>query len=118
MTLRVKMEESTKTTTTMIPLTAVSRFKWDSTHGKALEFQRGSISRQDFAKAVAEKLELPDGKLSGRLKADSCSARYIQKLEKAEMVSIPIEIARAISKVLGIEVEELLHISSAQIEVR
>ena len=102
----------------MVPLTSVSRFKWDEKCGQRLEALRGRTSRQEFAIAVADKLELPDGRLSGRLKADSCSARYIQKLEKAEMVSIPIEMATAIAIVLGMEVEELLNISSSCFEIR
>lgn len=112
------MKEPTTEKITMVPLASVSRFRWDEKCGQRLEDLRGRMSRQDFATAVAEKLELPDGRLSGRLKADSCSARYIQKLEKAEMVSIPIEMATAIAIVLDMEVEELLNISSSCFELR
>jgi hypothetical protein len=112
------MKEPIREKITMVPLTSVSRFKWDEKCGQRLEALRGRTSRQEFAIAVADKLELPDGRLSGRLKADSCSARYIQKLEKAEMVSIPIEMATAIAIVLGMEVEELLNISSSCFEIR
>jgi hypothetical protein len=112
------MEEPTNKEIIMLPLAAVSRFKWDETCGQRLERYRGRISRQDFAAQVAAKLDLPEGRLSGRLKADSCSARYIQKLEKAEMVSIPTEIITAISYVLEIGIEDLLDVSSSRIEIR
>jgi hypothetical protein len=112
------MKEPIREKIIMVPLTSVSRFRWDEKCGERLEALRGRTSRENFAALVAENLELPEGRLSGRLKADSCSARYIQKLEKAEMVSIPIEMATAIAIVLEMEVEELLNISSSCFEIR
>lgn len=94
----------------LIPISAVSRFKWDQNCGTRLEHSRGNMSRKNLALAIAAILVLPEGKVSGRLKADCCSARYVQKLEKAEMVSVPAEVVTAITSVLCITVKDLLAI--------
>lgn len=103
---------------TMIPLSAVSRFKWDAECGKRLELvrMRQTTSRQSLADAIAQRLEVPEGKSNSRIESGSCSARYIQKLEKDEMVSIPAEILTAITDILGVSISELIATDAWKVE--
>jgi transcriptional regulator with XRE-family HTH domain len=93
----------------MVPIEAISRFRWDADCGVRLKELRGKKSRAILAKEIASSLEIPEA--IGKMKPESCSARYIQKLEEGDMNSIPTEMLAAIVRVLGTTTGEILMIA-------
>jgi DNA-binding Xre family transcriptional regulator len=93
----------------MVPIEAISRFRWDADCGIRLRELRGKKSRIALAKEIASSLEIEEA--IGKMKPESCSARYIQKLEEGDMNTIPTEMLSAIVAVLGTTTGEILRVA-------
>jgi transcriptional regulator with XRE-family HTH domain len=93
----------------MVPIEAISRFRWNADCGVRLKSLRGKKSRVVLASEIASSLVLPEA--IGNMKPESCSARYIQKLEEGDMNSIAPEMLFAIVKVLETSISEILNIA-------
>jgi hypothetical protein len=106
-----KIEESAKKEIIMVPLNAISRFRWDKNCGLRLKQYRDKISRARLAGLVADKLGSPSTDSGGRLREDSCSSKYIQRLEEAQILSISTEVLTMIAEILEIRIDDLLDIN-------
>jgi transcriptional regulator with XRE-family HTH domain len=93
----------------MVPIEAISRFRWDADCGVRLKKLRGKKGRATLAIEIASSLEIVEA--IGNMRPESCSARYIQKLEEGDMNSIAPEMLHAIVKVLGTSIGEILNIA-------
>ncbi len=94
----------------MITIESVSRFRWNAELGAKLKLRRTSdkLSRATFADRVASVVEPPEGKTVSRIKPESFSTKYLERLEKGEPDSVALESLIAIAQALGIGVDELL----------
>lgn len=94
-TLNDNIEEKHPQTTLMVPLSCVSRLKWNSELGEKLKSLRGKTSRRELAEKLKE-----DG--------HPLSHQSLQKYEEGRADSISPELLNALCDALNIDLDEFL----------
>lgn len=94
----------------MITIKSVSRFRWNAELGAKLKLRRtsGKLSRATLAERVAAIVEPPEEKTVSRIRPESFSTKYLERLEKGEPNSVALESLTAIAQALGVGIDELL----------
>ena len=94
----------------MITIKSVSRFRWNAELGAKLKLIRMAhkLSRATLAQRVAAVVEPPEEKTVSRIRPESFSTKYLERLEKGEPSSVALESLIAIAQSLGIGIDELL----------